>query len=197
MFVVIESVDGGGCQTQAELLAKNLPGSSYMKFPHYDTPVGKMIQEFLYKNKKLNPREQFLLYSMQFIFDSPEIEKKSTDGVLVADRYFTTTLCYQTLEGISEEVALRFARDFEIIVPDLVIFLDVSPDTAMRWKHGENKELNFRETDTDFIKKTYDKYQDLMKRSVWVPWKKINGEQAIELVHADIITIVKEYEKKS
>ncbi len=203
MFIVIEGIDGAGCQTQAELITRKLGNNtSLIKFPHYDTPVGKMIREFLYENKKLDARQQFLLYTLQFIFDSEMIrnaagvtsekgsrvtESAVKKKVLVADRYFTTTLCYQTLEGFSEEYALSYAKHFGIIKPDVVFFLDVKPEVAIKWKYGEEKELNFREKDLNFMKKTYEKYQDLANRQVWTKWIRINGEQKIEKVTQEII----------
>ncbi len=106
---------------------------------------------------------------------------------MIADRYFTTTLCYQTLEGFDENYALSYADHFGIVKPDMVFFLDVRPETAIRWKGGEDKEKNFREKDFEFIKKTYEKYQDLISRQVWTKWVKINGEQEKEKVTEEII----------
>lgn len=195
MFIVIEGIDGAGCETQATLLIEKLTQAGknpfYIKFPHYDTPVGKMIRDFLYENKvKHSASEQFLLYTLQFIFDKDLIREKMKDHIVIADRYFSTTLCYQTLEGFSEEKAVRYAADFEIIKPDAVLYLDVSPDTAIKWKYGEDKEKNFRENDHSFIRKTYEKYKDLVKRSVWARWIKVNGEQSKEQVNAELVTII-------
>ena len=135
----------------------------------------------------MNAHEQFLLYTLQFIFDSPEIKEKSEKEIVIADRFFSTTLCYQTLEGFDEQYALSYAEQFGIAKPDLVFFLDVKPETAIKWKYGEDKEKNFREKDHDFIKKTYVKYQDLISRQVWTKWVRINGEQEKEKVTADVI----------
>lgn len=201
MFIVIEGIDGAGCQSQAELLAKHLTKkhlkNTYLKFPHYDTPVGAMIKDFLYERKHLSPSEQFLLYSLQFVSDRETIERKTKEnGIVVADRYFTTTLCYQTLEGVKEKTALRFAKDFGIIVPDIVFFLDVAVPTAITWKRGEKKKMNFREKDKQFMQKSYDKYRDLAKRKVWTKWVKIDGERSKQAVHRDIIKVIlKKYEK--
>lgn len=190
MFIVIEGIDGAGCETQGKMVFEKLQQSkknpSFIKFPHYDTPVGKMIKDFLYLNQKMKAHEQFLLYTLQFIFDEEEIRQKLQKGSLIADRYFTTTLCYQTLEGFDEKVALKYADDFGIIKPDMVFFLDVKPETAIKWKYGEGKELNFREKDLDFMKKTYEKYQELITRQVWTKWVTINGEQEKEKVTNEI-----------
>jgi dTMP kinase len=192
MFIVIEGIDGAGCETQGKLVFEKLQQSgkkpSFIKFPHYDTPVGKMIKDFLYHNQKMKAHEQFLLYSLQFIFDADDIRSKLQKSSLIADRYFTTTLCYQTLEGFDEQVALRYADDFGIIKPDMVFFLDVKPETAIKWKSGEEKEKNFREKDFDFIKRTYEKYHDLVTRQVWTKWVRINGEQDKEQVTGELLT---------
>lgn len=195
MFIVIEGIDGAGCETQAtrliEALTKLGKNPFYIKFPHYDTPVGKMIQTFLYENKiKHSADEQFLLYTLQFIFDKELIKEKMKDHIVIADRYFSTTLCYQTLEGFSEEKAVRYAQDFNIVKPDAVLYLDVAPDTAIKWKYGEDKEKNFRENDHSFIRRTYEKYKDLIKRNVWAKWILIQGEQSKENVTQELLTII-------
>lgn len=195
MFIVIEGIDGAGCETQSTALIAALTKLGkkpfYIKFPHYDTPVGKMIKDFLYENKvKHSADEQFLLYTLQFVFDKELIKEKMKDHIVIADRYFSTTLCYQTLEGFSEEKALSFADDFGIIKPTAVLYLDVSPDTAIKWKYGEDKEKNFRENDHSFIRRTYEKYKDIVQRSVWAKWIRINGEQKKEKVTEDIINII-------
>lgn len=195
MFIIIEGIDGAGCETQSTALINELTKQGkkpfYIKFPHYDTPVGKMIRDFLYENKvKHTADEQFLLYTLQFIFDKTLIREKMKDHVVIADRYFSTTLCYQTLEGFDEEKAVRYAEDFGIIKPDAVLYLDVSPDTAIKWKYGEDKEKNFRENDHSFIRKTYEKYKDLVKRNVWAKWIRVNGEQSKESVTSELLTII-------
>jgi dTMP kinase len=195
MFIVIEGIDGAGCETQATALIEKLTKQGkkpfYIKFPHYDTPVGKMIQTFLYENKiKHSADEQFLLYTLQFVFDKNLIKEKMRDHIVIADRYFSTTLCYQTLEGFDEKKALTFATDFDIVKPDAVLYLDVTPDTAIKWKYGEDKEKNFRENDHSFIRRTYEKYKDLVKRNVWTRWIHVNGEQSKEKVTNEILTII-------
>lgn len=195
MFIVIEGIDGAGCETQATALMQQLIKMGkkpfYIKFPHYDTPVGKMIRDFLYEDKtRHSASEQFLLYTLQFVFDKKLIKEKMRDHVVIADRYFSTTLCYQTLEGFDEKKALQFAQDFDIVKPDAVLYLDVAPDTAIKWKYGEDKEKNFREKDHLFIRRTYEKYKDLVKRNVWTKWIAVKGEQPKEKVTNEILTII-------
>ncbi len=191
MFIVIEGIDGAGCETQGKNIVKMLKDRSRLvptliKYPDYEKNVGKLIKDFLYQNKNLSPEQQFLLYSLQFLMDKEMITEKRKNGILIADRYFTTTLCYQTLEGIRLEKALNFASDFGIEKPDLVFYIKVDPDIAIKRKFGEQKEKNRREKDFDFIRKTYIQYESLVKNQVWTKWVEIDGNKSIDEVTKEI-----------
>lgn len=190
MFIVIEGIDGAGCETQGKNLIKLLKESgkkvSLIKYPDYDRNVGKIIREFLYDNKNLTAQQQFLLYTMQFIMDKKMIETRRKDEILIADRYFSTTLCYQTLEGIDMKMATDYAKNFEIEVPDAIFYLNVDPDIAIKRKHGEDKEKNFREKDFDFIRKTHKQYQMLVDKQVWGKWINIDGNKSVDEVTKEI-----------
>ncbi|PIY68658.1 dTMP kinase [Candidatus Roizmanbacteria bacterium CG_4_10_14_0_8_um_filter_39_9] len=195
MFIVIEGIDGAGCETQAVNLQKWLKKDgidfSFIKYPNYEANVGKFIKEFLYNNKDLTPEMQFLLYSMQFLSDREFIKKERKNKVLIADRYFSTTLCFQTLEGVPLEKELTFAKDFGIEVPDMVFYLNVNPDLAISRKFGEQKEKNRREKDHLFIRKTYKQYEQLVKNQTWTKWVNIEGELDVDGVTGQIIQAIK------
>lgn len=190
MLIVIEGIDGAGCETQAKNLVKLLTEAKkqpfLIKYPDYEKNIGRMIKDFLYQNKDLTAEQQFLLYTIQFIFDSKWLAEKRKEGIVVADRYFTTTLCYQTLEGIKLETALKYADDFKIEKPDLVFYLDVDPDTAIKRKSGEDKEKNRREKDFEFIRKTHTQYDKLIEDQVWTKWIRIDGTKTIDEITKDI-----------
>ncbi len=193
MFVVIEGIDGAGCETQGKNLIKKIQKHysnsliELIKYPDYDRNVGKLIKEFLYQNKDLTAEQQFLLYTMQFIMDKQMIIKKRKQGFLIADRYFSTTLCYQTLEGIDLNMALDYAKNFKIEIPDIIFYLNVDPEIAIKRKFGENKEKNRREKDFQFIRKTYKQYDYLVKNQVWTKWINIDGNQSINEVTNEMI----------
>lgn len=190
MFIVIEGIDGAGCETQGKNLIKLLNDSgkktSLIKYPDYDRNVGKIIREFLYENKGLTPKQQFLLYTMQFVMDKKMIGERRKNEILIADRYFSTTLCYQTLEGIDMKLALDYAKNFEIEIPDAIFYLNVDPDIAIKRKHGEDKEKNFREKDFDFIRKTAEQYKTLVEKQVWGKWINIDGNKGIDEITKNI-----------
>ena len=190
MFIIIEGIDGAGCETQGKNLVKMLEQkgkkTSLIKYPDYERNVGKLIKEFLYQNKDLTAEQQFLLYTMQFVIDTQMIKERRKNEILVADRYFSTTLCYQTLEGISLDWALEYAKNFKIEKPEAIFYLDVDPEIAIKRKFGEAKEKNRREKDFDFIRKTYKQYDYLIKNQVWANWIRIDGNKGIEEITKEI-----------
>jgi dTMP kinase len=197
MFIVIEGIDGAGCETQAKNLKKFLEKDSipysFLKYPDYDRNIGKVIREFLYQNKDLTAQNQFLLYSLQFLFDKEQISKDRKNKVVIADRYFTTTLCFQTLAGVKMGKALRFADDFGIEKPDLVFYINVRSDVAIQRKAGEDKEKNRNEKDFELTKRTYTQYEKMVKDQVWTKWVDINGEREIDEITQDIYNKIKRW----
>lgn len=192
MFVVIDSIDGGGSETQGNLVTEKLKAKGLTvdlrRYPNYDSPVGQMIRKFLYETNDLRVEQQFLLFGLQHVSDAPIIKENSEEGIVIADRYFTTSIVYQSLKGLSEDVILQFAKDFGIMQPDISFFLDVTPETAFKWKHGEDKELNHWEKDLAFIKETYEKYNDLVDRNVFGNWVRVPGERNKEEIADDIVS---------
>jgi dTMP kinase len=190
MFIVIEGIDGAGCETQAKnlyhLFKKTKRSPYFFKYPNYEKNIGRLIKDFLYQNKNLSAESQFLLYSLQFLLDKEEIAKRRKKDIVIADRYFTSTLCYQTLEGVDLDKALRFASDFKIEKPDLVFYLNVRPEIAIQRKSSEEKVKNRREKDFEFIRKTYQRYNYLIKNQIWARWVEINGERAIDEITKEI-----------
>lgn len=195
MFIVIEGIDGAGCETQGKnirkLLEKNNVEVEFLKYPDYERNIGKLIRDFLYQNKDLSVQNQFLLYSLQFLMDKERIASSRKNKVVIADRYFTTTLCFQTLAGINLDKAVRFANDFAIEKPDVVFYINVRPDIAIQRKSGEAKEKNRNEKDFELTRSTYKQYEMLIRKQVWTKWIDINGEQNIESVTKDIYNHLK------
>lgn len=192
MFIVIEGIDGAGCETQAKKLSEMLKNQSFLlKYPDYQRNVGKFIKEFLYENKNLTANEQFLLYSLQFLMDKKLIAEKRKKEIVIADRYFSTSLCYQTLAGVDLKKAINFANDFGIEKPDVIFYLDVDPDIAIQRKAGEDKEKNRNEKDFDLIRKTAKQYKMLIKEQAWAKWIKVDGNCKIDEITTKIFDIIK------
>jgi len=191
-LIVVEGIDGAGCGTQTELLKEKLNERLsqpvlHIRYPNYNSPVGVTIHKFLHEELNLKPDMQFFIYSLDMLKDMNEIKKALSEGrVVLADRYFTSTLAYQCAQGFPLEKALKFAELFDFVRPDLVIYLKVSHETAMKRKEMEKNNLDLFERDLELRKKVSKKYEELADKNIFGKWIVIDAEKSIEEVANEI-----------
>lgn len=196
LFVVIEGIDGAGGETQSKLLKQFLEEKGkeveLIKYPDYEGPIGKLIHDFLHKKFDISPEVQFCLYATDMVKDRERIEKALREGkIVIADRYLTSTLAYQTLQGFPLEKGLEFAKFFGLPTPDLAIFLEITPETSIKRKFKEKNDLDRHESDKDFLRKVNESYRNLIENKIFAKeWVVIDGEKPIEEVAKEVQKIV-------
>ena len=187
MFIVIEGIDGAGGETQSKQLTKELENTKLLSYPDYTGPIGKLIDAYLHKQHEFSKEIQLLLYFADFLKDKEKINKWLKEGkTIIADRYFTTTIAYQCFQGVSLDTALATSKLFDLPIPDLVFYLDITPETSMKRKHKEKDELDRFEEDKQFLENLTHSYKQLAKEQILTKWVIINGEQPLEKVTQDI-----------
>lgn len=196
-FIVIEGIDGAGCGTQTEKLREKLNAklpspALFLKYPDYNDPLGESIHKFLYGRIALDVNTQFLLYALNMIKDMFMIKEALKNGRhVVADRYFTSTIVYQGIQGFSKKKALMFAELFEIIKPDLVVYLKASPELTIKRKAKEKEDLDRWEKDLDFQKKIAKGYDILIRENIFAnKWVVVDAEKSIEEVSENVWKII-------
>jgi len=191
-LIVIEGIDGAGCGTQTELLKEKLNERLsqpvlHIRYPNYNSPVGVTIHKFLHEELALSTDMQFFIYSLDMLKDMNEIKKALDEGrIVLADRYFTSTLAYQCAQGFHLEKALKFADLFDFVKPDLIIYLKVPSDIAMKRKKMEKNNLDLFEKDLEFRKKVSKKYDELASKNIFGKWIVVDAEKSIEEVANEI-----------
>jgi len=196
-LIVIEGIDGAGCGTQTEILKEKLNEKLsqpvlHIRYPNYNTPIGVTIYKFLHEELQLSTDMQFFIYSLDMMKDMKEIKKALDEGrTVLADRYFTSTLAYQCAQGFSIEKALKFAELFDFVKPDLIIYLKVSVETAMKRKKMEKDNLDLFERDLELGKKVSKKYEELASKNIFGKWFIVDDEKSIEEVANEIENEVK------
>ena len=161
------------------------------RYPDYKNPVGKILNEYLYKKYDFSIEAQVLLHSIDFLKDKEELEKWLKQGnIAISDRYFTSTIAYQGVMGFSQKDAILFAKIFKIIKPDKVIYLRISPSTSVKRKTKEKKILDRNEKDKALLKSVSKQYDKMAKENVFGKWKVVDGEESIKEVCEEIIKII-------
>ncbi len=193
-FIVFEGLDGSGQSTQVKLLAEFLEKRGYKvlktKEPTKDSKFGKKIRKILDKEKRISPKKLQKLFSKDRAWHLKKIiipalkERK----IVISDRYFFSSFSYGITDGVGLKELITLNKKF--LLPDLVFFLDVSPEICVQRieRRGEEKTL-FEEK--EILKKVYENYKKVLKEfekttKIFI----INGERSIEEVFSEIKKIV-------
>ncbi|MCA9385715.1 hypothetical protein KC717_03645 [Candidatus Dojkabacteria bacterium] len=193
MFIVLESIDGGGKGRQREELVKYLENKDIQvksaEFPDHSTPIwDEYLHPALHGEKHMTPGAWFSAFAMEKFLWEEELKKFKGDknNIFIADGYYTTTLVYQCIiqNKPSLEFGIQFAEQLSIVKPDLAIYLDVHPKTALARKsleEGKEKKDMFEE---DLEKQVWIQaaFQKMVKEQVWCPWKQVDGNGSIHEV---------------
>jgi dTMP kinase len=159
-FIVLEGPDGSGKSLQAKLLAERLRDRG-LAVTHSREPGGTELGEqvrHLVNDPGPTPRgpkADVMLYTAaraQHVDEviEPALERGET---VVCDRYYTSTLAYQGYgSGMDRDLLLRIQSwATGGLDPDLVVLLDVSPQTGLdRRAAGSADELTRWEDESRF-----------------------------------------------
>lgn len=184
-FIVIEGIDGAGGETQTKRLLRYLKKQKVLvaslSYPDYKGPIGELIKKYLHEKYNFAKDVQFLLYFADFLKDKEKIERLLAEGkTIVSDRYFSSTIAYQCLNGFPVERALEVARLFDLPVPDLIIYVDISSETSMKRKAKEKRgKLDRNERNKKFLTEIRAFYKELVARQVFARWSEISGEEQL------------------
>ena len=133
LFIVIEGLDGAGGTTQCRLLQSWLErrGSTVVSTNEpTELPVGKFIRDIL-QDPHSNVGDEVLAYlfaaDRQDHLDSRVKPALSRGEVVISDRYYHSSLAYQSL-SLEFDFVAQLNRTFP--VPDLTIFLLLEPETS-------------------------------------------------------------------
>ncbi len=138
-FFALEGIDGSGKSTQLKFLAKRFEKE---KLPFYGTmeptssPFGKLMRQVLRGEVKTDPRVAAPLFVADrldhLLGETDGIVKKLEKGIhVVTDRYYFSSYAYQGADLGLDWVIEANAPCARILRPDLTLFIDIDPDTAM------------------------------------------------------------------
>jgi len=151
VFITFEGPEGSGKTTQAHLLTEHLRRSGYdvllARLPG-GTPIGDRIRALLHdpKHVEMSPwAEVFLYAASRAQLVAQVIRPALADGrVVICDRYADSTLAYQGYGRGLDLEALRAITHLATggLVPDLTLYLDISPEQGLARRREGGGEWN-------------------------------------------------------
>lgn len=151
-FIAFEGIDGSGKSTQLKLLLKSFKKAK-INFLSTREPGGTLLSEDIRKilvNKKnyeISPHAELLLfYAARYEHVKKIILPTLKKKIVVCDRYFYSTYCYQILAGKVSIKNLNYLhKNFAFnLMPDITIILNIEAKMAIK------RSLNIKKIETRF-----------------------------------------------
>ncbi len=146
-FIVLDGIDGSGTTTQAAAIRDRFTASglpAHVTAEPSGGPVGSLIRQVLTGRLVVNRQGRsappnWATMALLFAADrqdhvESEISPNLRDGVnVICDRYIHSSIAYQSASSNSED-AVAWIKEINKHVrrPDLVLYLKVNPEEAMR-----------------------------------------------------------------
>ena len=193
-FIVIEGLDGAGISEQATRLERHLRARGFRTLLTKE-PTSNQIGSFI--KSALKQDWHSTSKSLQLLFSADrakhledEIEPAIEEGrYVICDRYFFSTLAYGFASGMNFEWLYAVNRAFR--VPDLTIFVDISPDMSVsRIAKGKERREIFEKREA--LNKVRRAYLNLAKR---FRFRIVNGENGARETGDEIAELVDGYFK--
>ena len=173
-FITFEGCEGVGKSRQIKLLEEYLIENG-IKYYFTREPGGTDISEQIRavildgKNTAMTDECEALLYAAARVqLVKQEIAPRLSRGELVfCDRYVDSSLAYQ---GKARGLGYEFVKNINAFVcenfmPDLTIFLNLSPEDAFKRKGGADSADRVEVSGMEFHKKVYEGYLELAKEN--------------------------------
>lgn len=199
-FITFEGCDGCGKSTQLKMFNEYL---TQQNIPHIFTrepgggKISEAIREILLsgKNMEMTDECEALLYAASRVQHlSDRVEPALQEGKLViCDRYVDSSFAYQAYaRGLGVDFIGKInAYALQKYLPDVTIFIDLTPEAAFLRKKGADKDDRLELAGMAFHQKVYQGYKQLAaqepERIVC-----IDGNKTPDGIFADVLKALKD-----
>ncbi len=188
MFIAFEGIDGSGKTTQIKLFNDYLKKKLIKTFLTAEpggTTISKSI-DLIVKNYDIPAEARLLLFLADRVIHIQKIEEMMRNGkMVITDRYSYSTVAYQGYgEGLNVNMIWKMLDIFCPLTPDIVIFLDVSPESVInRYDHKDM----FERKGNEFYHKVANGYREMAKANKRI--YTIDASGSIKDVHKSIVRL--------
>ena len=175
-LISFEGIDGSGKTTVIQKVAyllKNRGQRVIVLQEPGTTEIGKAIRALLKSNKKRSVLTDLLLYeASRASLVEMELEPAlSNHDFVLMDRYIDSTVAYQSYGG---GLPLDIVQNLNAVAinghtPDNPFLIDVDLETARQRREQREQTSDSRDpfdTETQFAKRVYDGYQEMVKQGI-------------------------------
>ncbi|MBO4962926.1 MAG: dTMP kinase [Clostridia bacterium] len=199
-FITLEGCEGVGKSTQLKLLIEYLKENN-IDFVCTREPGGTAISEKIRgiildkDNTEMSAECEALLYasSRAQLLQEVIIPNLEQGKLVICDRYYDSSFAYQ---AYARGLGLEFVKSINTFalahgVPDLTLFLDLTPTEAFKRKGGADLNDRIEAIGIDFHNKVYNGYKQMQELE---PNRIISVDCSKEKAntHKNIINILKE-----
>ena len=199
-FITFEGCDGCGKSTQLKMMSEYLTKENIAHIFTREPGGGKIsesIREILLsgKNSEMTNECEALLYAaarVQHLND--RVEPALAKGELViCDRYVDSSLAYQACaRGLGVDFISKInAFALENYLPDVTVFIDLSPEDAFKRKKGADADDRLEQAGMEFHKRVYAGYKKLAEENP-DRFVCIDGNQTPTEIFEDVVKVLKE-----
>lgn len=214
-LIIIEGSDGSGKQTQAERLYLRLTADNYsvkkVDYPDYQSESSALIKMYLSGQFGSDPDAvNAYAASAFYAVDRYASYKRNWEefyrngGIVIADRYTTSNMVYQTVKIVDKQEKEEFLRwlwdlefsKFTLPVPDAVVFLDMPPGYSRRLideRAGKTSgKQDIHERNQDYLVNCYNSYHALAAKYGWRTINCVSGDllKSIDEIHEEVYKCV-------
>lgn len=200
LFITFEGGEGSGKSTVIQQVKQQLLNKQLDVFVTREpggSRIGEDIRQILlnHENTNMDPLTESYLFAAsrrQHLIECI-VPKLDADVVVLCDRYVDSSIVYQGYaRGIGvEQVAAINKVVIEDYLPQLTFFIDVSPEIALSRIQTGRHQNRLDVESSQFHQKVYEGYMLLAAQTSRI--KRIEGDQPIEQVVADIMKYINEY----
>ena len=139
-FVVFEGIDGAGTSTQIKKLVESDPQKYIATAEPTSGPTGKFLRQMLAGDFKVDERTNAYLFAAdrcQHIFGQGGVKELCDSGkIVVSDRYFFSSLAYQS---VSCGLELPMLLNSPFPLPEYLFFFDINPEVSLARVNARNE----------------------------------------------------------
>lgn len=161
-FIVFEGIDGAGTSTQIKKLVDSNPEKYFATAEPTKGETGKFLRRMLGGEFHVDEKTNAYLFAAdrcEHIYGKGGVIETINSGkTVVSDRYFFSSMCYQSI-SCGEELPKMLNSQFPL--PEILFFFDINPEISLARVNSRNEKKEIYEK-IDLQKKIAAQYEKII-----------------------------------